>query len=110
MPTYIDGDALKDKMQELHDALARDYEGYDSYVTGFGDAITLLENAPAADVQEVKHGKWLYRCYHKMMGHEFECSVCGRWICANSPNRVIEEYPYCHCGAKIDGVEGLEDK
>ena len=103
MPTYIDGDALKDKMQELHDALARDYEGYDSYVTGFGDAITLLENAPAADVQEVKHAKWVH------YGEDIQCSNCGHVtddICyegdADSGYYTVLPHYCSNCGARME--------
>ena len=57
MARYIDQDALLNKMQERHEDLVRDYGDYDNYVTGFGDAIELLENASAADVREVKYAK-----------------------------------------------------
>lgn len=93
MPKYIDKDALLNKMQDRHDDLARDYGDYDNYVTGFGDAIELLENAPVADVQEVKHGKWdeirirdaygnlicwIHRdCGRMSMGEDKYCPKCG---------------------------------
>lgn len=56
---------------------------------------------PIADVEEVRHAKWIYRGHHEMMGHVFRCSICGRWMFANSTDCVVEEYPYCHCGAKM---------
>lgn len=65
---------------------------------------------PTVDVEEVKHGKWIYRGYHGMMGHTFECSVCGRWMFTLFPKHVLEEHPYCHCGAKMESVEGLGGK
>ena len=53
---------------------------------------------PAADVVEVKHGKWEVRTVRGEA--ELYCSVCG-----NSPN-VIYAYEFCpSCGAKMD----LED-
>lgn len=110
MAKYLDFDIAIRKLGTWYNDLAEANGSDDDFVKGYGEAMDDLADVPAADVQEVKHGKWLYRCYHKMMGHEFECSVCRRWICANSPNHVVEEYPFCHCGAKIDGVEGLEEE
>lgn len=49
----------------------------------------VLLMAPLADVEEVKHGKWVSD-EHKL----YSCSLCGR----------LERYkePYCNCGAKMD--------
>lgn len=73
------------------------------------EAIDCLKCVPAADVEEVRHAKWIYEGYHDMMGHAFQCSLCERWMFTDSPKHVVEEYPYCHCGAKIDNVKGLEE-
>lgn len=70
---------------------------------------TDIDAMPPADVEEVRRGKWIYRSYHPMMGHAFECSVCKRWTLTMFPKSVVEEYPYCHCGAKMESVEGLEE-
>lgn len=64
---------------------------------------------PTADVQDVRHAKWIYCGHHEFHGHVFECSVCGRYLFANSKEDVYWEYPYCHCGAKMESVEGLEE-
>lgn len=64
---------------------------------------------PTADVQEVRHAKWIYCGHHEFHGHVFECSVCGRYLFANSKEDVYWEYTYCHCGAKMESVEGLEE-
>lgn len=73
------------------------------------EAIDCLKCVPVADVEEVRHAKWIYRGQNAMMEHVFECSVCERWVFTNSPECVVEGYPYCHCGAKIESVEGLEE-
>lgn len=73
MTIYIDKDALLHKMQERHGELARDYGDYDNYVMGFGDALELLENAPAeTDVHEDVEGKWVH-----MNNKEVKCSRCS---------------------------------
>lgn len=66
---------------------------------------TIIDGQPTADVQEVRHGKWIYCGHHEFHGHVFECSVCGRYLFAYSKEDVYLEYPYCHCGAKMDEEE-----
>lgn len=61
-----------------------------------------LENMPAADVVEVKHGYW------KPTGRKLTCSVCGHrtYIGTDDVAILMEEAAlskYCfHCGAKMD--------
>ena len=61
-----------------------------------------IRNAPAADVEEVKHGKWVKSSVIK-------CSVCGSCTDIQSDEayeKFIESYCYCPvCGSKLD----LED-
>lgn len=73
------------------------------------EAIDCLKCVPIVDVEEVRHGEWIYKGHHEMMGHVFQCSVCERWMFTNSPKHVVEDYPYCHCGAKMESVESLEE-
>ena len=96
---YIDANAAIKSFKNLY------IEG-NYYTPNF--IIEFLEKQSTVDVQEVRHAKWIYKGHHEMMGHAFQCSACERWIFTNSPKHVVGEYPYCHCGAKIDEVEGLE--
>lgn len=69
---------------------------YDSFLkTGnkaYSEIISLAEAVPAADVAEVRHGRWLYDD-----GAMHKCSVCGELSCCTSH--------YCReCGAKMDEV------
>lgn len=88
------------KADDLYERLEKRYDGWNS-------AIDVILSAPTVDAEEVRHAKWIYKGYHDMMGHVFHCSVCERRMFANSTECVVEKYPYCHCGAKIDKVEGL---
>lgn len=100
MPRYIDRDvAIEMIKNDVSDLVYYNKE----------EAIDCLKCVPIVDVEEVRHGKWIYKGRNPVMSHVFECSVCERWICANSADHVVEEYPFCHCGAKIDGVEELEE-
>lgn len=101
MSNYIDRNILLEELNETQ------IEG-DEYYKGLGRAKQIVCDQPTVDVEEVEHGKWIYRGHHEMMGHAFECSVCERWIFTVFPKHVIGEYPYCHCGAKMERVEGLE--
>ena len=54
-------------------------------------------NPFAADVAEVKHGRWIpFLDGDSIMPERYyRCSECGR--------RCGFQEPYCHCGAKMDG-------
>ena len=99
MSRYIDADLLK-----------AEFTG--DFTKAYATSLTkrIIAQQPTVDVEEVRHGKWIYEGHHEMMGHAFQCSVCTRWMFTNSPEYVVEEYPYCHCGAKMESVEGLENE
>ena len=73
----------------------------------FEDCISELMAIPAADVAEVRHGRWNPEIHHTYILvdydqncvpilHEytsFRCSLCGR--------EELKEEPYCHCGARM---------
>lgn len=90
------------KADDLYERLEKRYDGWNS-------AIDVILSAPTVDAEEVRHARWIYKGHHEMMGHVFECSACERCMFANSTEHVTEKYPYCHCGAKIDEVEWLEE-
>lgn len=63
----------------------------------------VLAHTPTADVQEVKHGRWINESSNMYGPISGQCSVCelfsGTWL-RNAP------YKYCpHCGALMDGKE-----
>lgn len=68
------------------------------------DIYNVIKSAPIADVQKIKHGKWMKDdsdgCY---------CSVC-KWYADYDYDYVTnnglgnDDFNYCsHCGAKMDG-------
>lgn len=113
MPRYIDAEMVECKIDEMQNRLLTNddllWDINKPYYTGLAMARGFLNDTSTADVQEVKHGRWIYCGHHEMMGHAFQCSVCERWMFTNFPKHVIEEYPYCHCGAKMETVKGLEE-
>lgn len=83
-----------------------------SYADGWNAAIKILQEAPAADVAEVRHGEWQITEYDY-----YDCSVCGNSYyngCESSAEarqrleeRPYDVYKYCpNCGAKMDGDSG----
>lgn len=104
MPRYIDADDAIYRLNKLSysdnqpRAIRRAAKYLDEYTN----------EAPAADVQEVKHAYWMlhiegYPEYDDTC-NEYECSNCGCYDIF-SPSK---EVPYCwHCGAKMDGDENV---
>ena len=58
----------------------------------------VIDNAPAADVAPVRHGRWIEQEKYTF-GVLYDCSICG--------NRILDNghpWNYCpNCGAKMDG-------
>ena len=57
---------------------------------------TALYYIPAADVQPVKHGRWIIT--DDVEHFIAVCSECGR----TEDSRCIKDMPYCHCGARME--------
>lgn len=98
----IDADELKKGLKDLK------AEGYNQkYVQGLQDAIDnyfpqIIDDAPTADVQLVKHGRWTWasNAPHREHG-AYKCSNCG---CYSD----FEEN-YCpNCGCKQDLIGDSE--
>ena len=91
MAEYIERDIMLAKFIEG--------DGSDDFTTGYNFAVNEYKNKlkamPAADVQSVKHGKWLSKIEGDIYDFS-ECSECG--------NMESCETPYCaQCGARMDG-------
>ena len=94
MAEYIDREEL---LTHQYNASHSNWPQLAEMVVGVED----IEDAPAADVAPVVHGRWMYE---KTEGgfHIWRCSRCGRDM--NDNPEGIDLYCY-HCGAKMDGVE-----
>ena len=93
MAEYIEKEKLFDCL-DIKNALGGHY----------GISLTAINAIPAADVVEVKHGRWIY---NNMGG--WKCSECNNqapfWCMASTQNLS----DYCpNCGAKMDGGEDDE--
>lgn len=74
---------------------------------------SVFEIVPAADVEPVRRGKWNIRLADETTLC-LECSICGRKVDNIDLHNLLEageygeacrRYPYCHCGAKMQGAE-----
>jgi hypothetical protein len=101
---YIDADYLRQFVMPIKDH------------TGKVENIILYKNvetAPAADVEEIKHGKWLCDEMHidgmLCTWNKWYCSECKVWVKKGWSNTVDGMKPtmlYCgECGAKMDMEE-----
>ena len=104
MARYINAERLKDSLFAYYDCLGesangRPYKGDTLMDYEVVDMIEdCIDNAPTADVEEVKHGEWIRPTkLADMMHHDIpHCSLCGEVPC--------DEGKYCpNCGAKMDG-------
>lgn len=91
---YIDADKLNAKLMDEYYGMISD-ESMKIY-----KIMQMLDNAPTADVQEVRHGKWQLQPVG--IGYCWECSVCHM----NPRFYSMENTKYCpNCGAKMGGDE-----
>lgn len=103
MDEFISREATIKRIKEVYCADCNSYNGVRCRACGTGDAIDMIEDAPAADVTPVVHGEWLLR--HEGYGHYWECSVCHTNPCIY----VTEHTKFCpNCGAKMDGGDNGE--
>lgn len=64
-------------------------------------------NAPAADVQGVKHGEWKSFHSEDTLYGSYYCSACGHEQDIGMVVSLTTEFKYCpNCGAKMDGGKG----
>lgn len=73
----------------------------------FDNVAKMIEPLPAADVAEVKHGKWIEVQKENIWNDivpVLECSACGKYTVGT--RGIMTKSNYCpNCGAKMD----LED-
>lgn len=64
----------------------------------------LLDKIPIVDAEPVPHGQWRFDgawMNEDGVVNDYFCSCCGRIISVDC-KAELENYPYCHCGAKMD--------
>ena len=93
MAEYIERDALLEKQYNANDIANLPFE---NMVVDVRD----IEEAPTADVVEVRHGKW----NDNIIGFCNVCMECGAIVDRTAIKNNSGELNYCpNCGAKMDG-------
>lgn len=102
MTKYIDSEAFFKAINTLpyKDTSYPDASAYNGAISDVADMLT---HFPAADVVEVRHGRWKHDGYDFPHGNDWvHCSVCGK----RGINAPADLTPYCpHCGAIMDKEE-----
>ena len=73
--------------------------------------IKLLEEIPAVDVVEVRHGEWIDKFNGRFVNPTYICSICGEKALYEFYKNELDQWKdrqalsiRCpHCGAKMDG-------
>lgn len=94
MAEYIEREALKKDISALETAGA--------FTESFKNAVLkIISENPAADVAEVRHGKWYYNEMHSDLGYSaYACSLCKKEVSIDEEDYKLNYCPYC--GAKMD--------
>ena len=109
MKEYIEREAL---LKDIEEMLNTAQQHVNITGRGFGKTLwtgiykginfckTKLLVAPAADVVEVRHGRWITEDCDLLFAKRAECSVCGKGL------TTTDIFDYCpNCGAKMDKGE-----
>lgn len=108
MDEFISRKMLREAFDNADADIVEEYEDGDCD-WGFGrqNILEVINSVPSADVAPVRHGRWLFvkagQCTSAWC-----CSECGRSVAITCDeelrqSKLEKEYPFCHCGAKMDG-------
>ena len=97
---YIEKGKINDYISKLREYVLASVGLSQAEYSFISDILTAFENFPAADVEPVRHGHWIYENFYT------HCSVCGKMAIYDKYGQEVES-DYCpRCGAKMDGGEG----
>ena len=102
MDEYIKRESLIRRIKEIHCAECDNYHGIRCRACWVDDTLDYIDSEPAADVVEVRHGRWVQVIVHVEFEDGFVdrveecCSAC------HEPNGRRCTYFCPNCGAKMD--------
>lgn len=93
---FIDAEETLKRLQDLC-ADGNMYGDENLTLVDFAQVEETILDMPAIDVQEVKHGRWIWK---DQSPDDFIC------VCSNCHEEEEHLYKYCpNCGARMDGEE-----
>ena len=100
MTEYIEREALMRRIKEIHCAECDSYHGARCRACWVDDTLDYIDSEPAADVEPVRHGRWIDK------GEYAVCTECGRR--SGIQYDGVESIPlmtqFCpNCGCLMDG-------
>ena len=111
MTEYIERDAISEEIRKYYYKNPPNFSYGEGFDRGLDRAQRAILDAPAADVAEVRHGRWisLTECANEGV----YCSICKKkvWksdyaLCSHKSRNKLRS-DYCpNCGAKMDGGDG----
>ena len=109
MAEYIEREEAIKRIQKTYCADCNSYNGVKCRACGTGDAIDMIKDAPAADVEPVRYGRWEGYTRSRYCGLDAHYEPIYRdgivYYCSNPKCRrktAIKEN-YCpNCGTKMD--------
>ena len=129
MAEYIEREALMRRIKEIHCAECDSYHGVRCRACWVDDTLDYIDSEPAADVAEVRHGRWILEAHDERVNYRWnvtaECSNCcdekkeiwagffpnvPDWLARDTAlidAKSVKLSNYCpNCGAKMDGGDG----
>ena len=107
MDEYISREATIKRIKEVYCVGCNSYHGVRCRACGTGDAIDMIEDAPAADVAPMVHGRWVDRIVDE---NEVIQPWMQRYYCSECLEGGSQSwFKFCpNCGAKMDGGDSNE--
>ena len=101
MAEYIEREAISEEIRKYYYKNPPNFSYGEGFDRGLDRAQRAILNAPAADVAEVRHARWIEQEKYTF-GVMYDCSICDNLILDNG-----HSWNYCpNCGAKMDGCDG----
>ena len=70
------------------------------------ESMDKIRELPRVTLREQRKGHWVKEeSICGWDGRSYQCSECGRSIHLDTEMEDLEDYPYCHCGAKMQEVK-----
>ena len=101
MAKYVDIEKIMFELASVYDGIDPRFPRGRAIRQTIGLIKQEIQKLPAADVAEVKHGKWI-KCDMDIAPHSLHCTKCW-WSNHHIQNRQISIMNFCpNCGARMD--------